>query len=115
MVGDDGGQASEVALPVSFFPISGAEDAIETNQGGRGLLVTPCVSASIEVDLFEQKIIEKSTKFAHPCRCCCRTSRTNSVHGLEQAPRAYGSFCHQAGMYTDFSVPLACILPPRRM
>jgi hypothetical protein len=72
MVRYDGGQASEVALPVSFFPISGAEDAIETNQGGRGLLIRPCVSASIEVDLFEQKIIDKSTKSAHhaPVKVC---------------------------------------------
>lgn len=53
VVGDDGGEATEVALTMQLLPIRGAEDAIKVDEGRGRLLVRPSVVAS-----FERKVVK---------------------------------------------------------
>lgn len=65
MVGDDRGEATQVALAVELLPIRSAEDPVQMDKHRGRLPVRPCVAASIEVNLFERKVVEHASKSTH--------------------------------------------------
>ena len=65
MIEDNRGEAAKVALSVPLLPVRSAEDTVEVNQRGRGLLIRPSVSPTVEVNLLKREVIENAAEASH--------------------------------------------------
>ena len=118
MIGDNGCQASEVALAMTVLPIGGAEHPVKAHERRRGLLVGPRETTPIEVNLLEGKVVDdaaESTHHAvvHVARAFVRGT-TYQVEVPTQHPWAWASIANVAQLLQKQQFVLVALGPVDR-
>lgn len=54
-----------MALAKLFLPVNGAQNAIKRYQSWQGLLIRPCITAAIQVNLLKREVISHSAESVH--------------------------------------------------